>query len=389
MNFHFLFQLLKLVRISSFFILFGTTGFVFALDYIEFSEHGKIRKEEGRIVLEAQDGLAFESRDGHYFVVPPELLLSRTSDEKSFKPYTQREIVERLKEEFPESRGFYLLETNHFFVIYTTSLGFAQWYGQLLEKLYLGYSSFWKEQGVTLVPPQFPMIAVVHSNPSGFLRYAQLEGFQLMRGQCAYYNKSSNRVVMCDLSGLETYREGDRDRASSRDIQVFLNQPNASNNISSVIHEAVHLVGFSCGMHTRFAPNPLWLCEGLAVFHEVPDSGKRVGWSRTPKPNFRRLNTLKIYLQRNPVEPLQTVIRSDAPFNNVATAAESYATAWGLTYYLIKRRPKEFTAYLKKLQEKTILSEDSPEIRIQDFEECFGNNWDKLLKDSVDYLRKL
>ncbi|MDR2439328.1 MAG: DUF1570 domain-containing protein [Planctomycetaceae bacterium] len=373
----------------SFLCSFLVIGSLFALDYIEFREHGKIRKEEGRIVLEAQDGLAFEARDGQYFVVPPDLLISQTSDEKLFKPYTQREIIERLKQEFPESQGYYLLETNHFFVIYTTSLGFAQWYGQLLEKLYTGYSSFWKEQGIMLSSPEFPMVAIVLSNPSKFLFYAQSEGFQLMRGQCAYYNKSSNRVVMCDLSGLETYREGDKDRASSRDIQVFLNQPNAAHNISAVIHEAVHLVGFSCGMHTRFAPNPLWLCEGLAVFHEVPDSGKRAGWSRTPKPNLPRLNTLKNYLQQNPDEPLQKIIRNDAPFNNAVTAANSYATAWGLTYYLIKRRPKEFTAYLKKIQEKNILSEDSPEIRVQDFEECFGNNWNKILKDCIDYLKKL
>ncbi|MDR2115560.1 MAG: DUF1570 domain-containing protein [Planctomycetaceae bacterium] len=373
----------------SFSCSFWVIGSLFALDYVEFREHGKIRKEEGRIVLEAQDGLAFETRDGHYFVIPPDLLISRTSDEKLFKPYTQQEITERLKKEFPESQGYYVLETNHFFVIYTTSLGFAQWYGQLLEKLYAGYCSFWKEQGIILSLPEYPMVAIVLSNPSKFLFYAKSEGFQLMRGQCAYYNKSSNRVVMCDLSGLETYREGDKDRASSRDIQVFLNQPNAANNISAVIHEAVHLVGFSCGMHTRFAPNPLWLCEGLAVFHEVPDSGKRVGWSRTPKPNFRRLNTLKIYLQQNPTEPLQTIIRSDTPFNNAATAANSYATAWGLTYYLIKRRPKEFAAYLKKMQEKTILSEDSEAIRVQDFEECFGNNWNKILKDCIDCLKKL
>lgn len=373
----------------SFSYFFWVIGLLFAMDYIEFSEHGKIRKEEGRVVLEARDGLAFEARDGQYFVIPPDLLIARTSDEKVFKPYAHGEITERLKGEFPESQGFYLRETEHFFVIYTTSLGFAQWYSQLLEKLYAGYSSFWKEQGITLLPSEYPMVAVVLSNPSQFLRYAQLEGFQLIRGQCAYYNKSSNRVVMCDLSGLETYREGDKDRASSRDIQMFLNQPNAANNISAVIHEAVHLVGFSCGMHTRFAPNPLWLCEGLAVFHEVPDSGKRAGWSRTPKPNFRRLNTLKSYLQQNPMEPLQTIIRSDAPFNNAATAANSYATAWGLTYYLIKRRPKEFTVYLKKMQEKNILSEDSPEIRARDFEECFGDNWNKLLKDCIDYLKKL
>ncbi|MDR1962774.1 MAG: DUF1570 domain-containing protein, partial [Planctomycetaceae bacterium] len=340
-------------------------------------------------VLEAQDGLAFEARDGQYFVVAPNSLRSRTSDEKLFTPYTQREIVKRLSEEFPESQGFDLLKTEHFFVLYTTSLGFAQWYGQLLEKLYAGFNSFWKEQGMTLSQSEFPMVAIVLSNPAKFLQYAQSEGFQLMRGQCAYYNKSTNRVVICDLSGLETYREGDKDRASTRDIQAFLNQPNAANNISAVIHEAVHLVGFSCGMHTRFAPNPLWLCEGLAVFHEVPDPGKKAGWSRTPKPNGRRLMTLKNYLQRNPPEPLQTMIRSDEPFNNVVTAADSYATAWGLTYYLAKRRPKELTAYLKKIQNKTILSEDSPDIRIQDFEDCFGNNWNKLLKDCIDYLRKL
>jgi hypothetical protein len=367
----------------------GESVLVYALDYLEFQNRGQTWKEEGRIVLEAQDGLVLEGRDGHYFVIPPDKVISQHADNTPFTPFTTKEFVLRLETEFPESRGFRILNTEHFFIVYTTSLGFAQWYSQLLEKLYAGYQSFWKERGIALEQPEYPMVTIILSNREKFLQFAQSEGFQMMEGQCAYYNKLTNRITMYDLSGLETFREGDKDRASPRDIQAFLNQPKAANNIAAVIHEAVHLVGFSRGVHPRFAPNPLWLCEGLAMFHEVPDSARKAGWSQNPKPNIYRLNILKNYLQQHPKDTLQTIIRNDKPFNNPQTAANSYAAAWGLTYFLIKRRPKEFTAYLKKMMEKTMLSEDSPEIRIKDFETCFGNDWDKLSKDCAGYLKKL
>ncbi len=68
---------------------------------------------------------------------------------------------------------------------------------------------------------------------------------------------------------------------------------------------------------------------------------------------------------------------------------DSYALAWAWTYYLILKKPKEYVAYLKILSEKSIDSEDSPEIRLRDFTACFGDNWEKLYKDFLNFMRKL
>jgi len=76
-------------------------------------------------------------------------------------------------------------------------------------------------------------------------------------------------------------------------------------------------------------------------------------------------------------------------FAKPETALENYALAWGLTYYLVRKQPKEFAAYLKLLQEKTPLSEDNDAIRIEDFESCFGKDWTKLHRDFVNFMKRL
>ena len=359
------------------------------MDCLEFRYRGENRREEGRIVIHAEDGIAFEARDGKYYVIPTADIISQHSDDNTFTPYTKKEIIERIKVEFSTSQGFELLVTDHFLVAYTTSEGFARWYVTLLESLYDGYVNFWKRRGIELMEPAYPMVAVILSNRPDLVRYAKSDGFTLLDKQIAYYNQFTNRVVLCDLSGLETHREGERGRASTKERQAFLNHPDAAKNVATVVHEATHLVGFSCGMHPRFAPNPFWLLEGLAVFHEVPDLKRREGWSIAPKVSPYRMRDLLRYLQSNPNDPLQKIIQSDTPFKHPATAGDSYAMTWGLTYYLVKRRPAQFAAYLKRLQEKTPLSADSPEIRLADFEKCFGNDWNKLYKDCGDYLLKL
>lgn len=359
------------------------------METVGFQHGGKQRKEKGRVILEAQDGLVFESRDTQYYILSSDKIIDRESDETPFVHYSKRELLQRLKEEFPESRGFSILQKKHFFVVYTTSKAFADWYGQLLEDLYSGYINFWKGRDITLDKLDVPMVALVYANRTQFFNHAASEGVAPDPQLFAYYNKLSNRVVLCDISGIEVGRQGENRRATGRTIQAFLEQPAAAFNIATVVHEATHQIGFNCGMHERFAPYPLWLCEGLALFHEVPDRGKKAGWSIRPKINDLRLRDLKKYLSRSPQRPLQTLLESDKVLQTSDTAVDNYAMAWGLAYYLIMQRKKEFSIYLKKMAAKTPLCEDTPEIRIQDFEDVFGNDWNALYKACGDYLKNL
>ncbi|HUG19230.1 MAG TPA: hypothetical protein VMM56_09655, partial [Planctomycetaceae bacterium] len=60
-----------------------------------------------------------------------------------------------------------------------------------------------------------------------------------------------------------------------------------------------------------------------------------------------------------------------------------------LTYYLIKRRREDYTAYLKHITEKKILEYPSPAERIAEFEQFFGKDWDDLDEAMVSVLKNI
>ena len=363
-----------------------------ALEYLRFTHNDKERSEEGRIVEETEGLLLFESREGQYFFIRPKDILSRRSDETPFVYYTKAEMLDRLKEEFPASEGYYYLDTHDpFIVVYTTSKPFATWYANLLKKLYEQYAVHWKRLGVGLTDPKFPMVAVVLSNEERYRQYATKQDGVTLTKECAYYNKLTNRIVLYDMSGLQTFQEGNQRRVNAMDIQQFLRQPGSYYNIMTVIHEAVHQVGYNTGMHPRFAPIPLWLLEGFATLHEVPDTRNSVGWTLgQPHLNRPRLNQLRRYWEDSRLDsPVQKMLKEDTLLKQSDTVLDHYALAWGLTYYLVKKRPKELAVYLEMMQKKKIFSDDSDEIRIKDFESCFGNDWNAFYKDFTNYMRRL
>ena len=385
-------------RIFPLILIFAFAPSASALEYIRFMYMDKERSEEGRILLEAPSGIAFEARDGRYFVVPPKNLISRKSDDVPFVPYTKSEMLDRLKKEFPSEEGYYYLDTfDPFIIVYTTSRPFATWSGNLLTKLYEQYAVHWKRLGVELNKTEFPLVAIILSNKERYQQYAKQDGVSLLPEQCAYYHKLTNRIAVYDMSGQQALQEGNQKRVSAVDIQRLLRQPGSYNNVMSVIHEAVHQVGFNTGMHPRFTPTPFWLYEGLATLHEVPDPrDHRVGWTLgQPHINHPRLSQLNHYFLTKDLKalqqesPIQNMIIEDKLIRQSDTALDNYALAWGLTYYLVKKRPRELAAYLKIMQEKAFYSQDSDDIRLRDFTSCFGDDWEKFYKDFVDFMKRL
>ena len=366
-----------------------------ALEHIRFMHNRLERNEEGKVLAEDRRGLDFLARDGQAYHITWDNVITRRSDDMPFVPYTKPEMIERLRQEFPPSEGFHFLDAHAygpFVVVYTTSRDFANWYARLLQRLYEQYNAHWNRRRVELSAPEFPLVAIVLSNKERFRQFARLDGVNILDEQCAYYHKLTNRIVVYDMSGMQTFREGDRRRMGT---MAFLMKPEAEGNIRTVVHEAVHQVGFNTGIHPRFVDSPVWVYEGLAVFHEVPDQRNRdLGWSLGPHLNQPRLLHLRRYLSRllsapTVQRPIQAMITDDRLLSNSATALDNYALAWGLFYYLERTRSQELAAYLKLLQSKTATSEDSPEIRIADFESCFGNDWDRLYREFADYIRRL
>ena len=383
---------MKLKSFFFFVLVFAfAVEFASALEYIRFIHNGQERSAEGKFLAEDRRGFDFKARDGQAYHIAWTDLISRRSDDLPFTPFSKAEMMERLRQEFPPNEGYYFLETHaysHFIVVYTTSRDFAHWYGRLLQRLFEQYNAHWRKRGVELSAPEFPLVAIVLSNQERFRQYARQDGVNILDEQCAYYHKLTNRIAVYDMSAMQTFREGDRRRQGT---MAFLMQPEAYRNIMTVVHEAVHQVGFNTGMHTRFAPCPVWVYEGLACLHEVPDQRNRdIGWTIGPHINQPRLTQLRRFFPRPQSDPpIQKMIADDKLFSNTATALDNYALAWGLMYYLERRRSQELAAYLKLLQEKTIDCDDSPKIRIEDFESCFGNDWDRLYREFFNFIRTL
>lgn len=378
-----------LILFLSSLILFAAPAL--ALEYLQFNDHGNERNEEGRIILESPEAFAFESREGKLHVIDWDNVLTRNSDDVPFTSYSKEEMIERLQKEFPPNEGYHYLDMyGPFILVYTTSRAFANWYGGLLEKMHEQYVSYWKRLGVKLTEPKFQMVVLVFSNDERFRAYAAEEGVSLLKEQCAYYHKLTNRIALYDMSERQSRQEGNQRRATAADIQRFLNQPGAFNNITTVIHEAVHQVGYNTGMHPKYAPIPVWVCEGLAIFHEVPDPKRRPGWTIGPHINRYRLEHLrKFFMKPQSDPPIQRMLRDDDLFQQSSTALDNYALAWGLTYYLVRKHPKEWAAYLQILQTKTSVSEETADLRLKEFESCFGNDWETFYKDFYAFLRRL
>ena len=129
----------------------------------------------------------------------------------------------------------------------------------------------------------------------------------------------------------------------------------------------------NCGLHTRYADNPRWLTEGMAMFFEVPDLDSRTGWKTIGRVNAPRLKDFR-ETNRSPREflPLAELIRSDASFLNADQSRAAYAESWALTFFLLKTRRDDAVTYLKSVQRKPRLIADAPDDRLREFQSVFG-----------------
>lgn len=108
------------------------------------------------------------------------------------------------------------------------------------------------------------------------------------------------------------------------------------------------------------------------MFFEVPDLRSRRGWNGIGKVNQVRLVQLKKMLAADTTGFFDAVIGSDDRFRKPDEILDAYAEAWALNYYLIKRKPKQFVAYLKELSNLPPLTEVEETERVTFFEKHFG-----------------
>jgi hypothetical protein len=324
-----------------------------------------------------------QSNDGALWTIEPTQIVSRTPTDKPFAPATREELAAQLAAELPP--GFSTHTTPHYVIAYNTSRIYAQWTGSMLERLHRAFTNYWQREGLSIREPEFPLVVQVFSDWPG---YAEASRDDLPGGVgniIGYYSLRTNRVNMFDLTGAEALRGQERRRGSLRDINAMLSQPAAIPLVSTIVHEATHQIAFNCGLQTRYADIPLWLCEGMAVYFEAPDLASTRGWTGIGKVNYPRLETFRNNQPRWNERSLESLLADDRRFRDSRAASDAYAEAWALNYYLIKYQPKAYAAYLKLLAEKSPLVESGPKARLDEFRQHFGD-LDKL---EQDFLRRM
>ena len=357
-------------------------------DHLTLSISGKTVELDGEILIEAQDkSLFFRQNTGRIWFVQPEMIKAKVDDDKDVEPISKKELGKQLLKELPA--GFKIYETKHYVIAYQTEIAYARWVGGLYEsRLYPSFERFWeKRKKFKLDDPEYPFAAIVFASRP---QYQQFVDKELGPGQnmIAYYNIQTNRVTMFDLTAGQ--RTPNQKLDSDRKINEVLRSPAAIPMVATIIHEATHQLIFNRGIQTRFAESPLWLNEGIAMYFEAPNLRSRHGWTRPGEIFEQRLLQFRKGLgQRDGENSLKSLISDDVRLRNEDTALDAYAEAWALNHFLLNRKQKEFTAYLKHMAQKKALKEDTPESRLAEFKQFFGDNLTELDADFVKYIRKL
>lgn len=329
------------------------------------------RLVKGRVCTAATDGgLLLQLDDGTLLILEPSDVIGRKSLDEPFVPVEATELATRLLAELPP--GFRSHTTPHYVVCYNTSRAYAQWLSSLLERLHRAFTNYWKNEGLELHEPEFPLAVLVFADRQLYERHSRDDLPGGVGNIVGFYSLRSNRINMFDLSGAEALRGVAGRRGSMREINQILQQPAAVPLVATIVHEATHQIAFNCGLQSRFADIPLWMCEGMAVYFEAPDLASTRGWRGIGRVNYPRLQTFRENLPNWQEGSLERLLADDKRFRDPKTAGDAYADAWALNYFLIKYRPDAYLAYLQSLATKPPLVDDGTQKRLAEFREHFG-----------------
>jgi len=338
---------------------------------------------EGKLVVEAADGgVLLLARDGRLHSIGHAKSPRVERLDRPFARFNSSELARALCEEL--GPDFEAVQTRHYVIVTRAGREYAQWCGDLFERLLSAFLDHWKAAGLTLSEPEWPLPAVIFQGETDFGTYATSDARAFARESKGYYSITSNRIVLYDLTA------GKGKKRATTAAEIKRRAAAASFNMATVVHEATHQIAFNSGMHTRLADNPLWLTEGMAMAFEIPDLDGTHGWKTIGEINRPRLNRFNDFVRkRRKRDSIATLVSGTDRFIESHTAADAYAESWALTYFLSERHRDQYTSYLKKLAKKQPLIWDEPETRLGEFQTDFGTDLKALDAEFLRFVRAL
>ncbi len=285
----------------------------------------KKRTFVGKVIALDDETMVLLRRNGRMTMIPIQDIQAAKTVAKGFTSQKSHEIRDQLQSEF--GNKYQVSVTTHFVVVHPP--GDAQIWAMPFEKLYQRYQNYFGSRGFNLDEPTFPMVAVVLKTRDEFDRFLA-NYHEANENVLGYYSPRSNRIISYDQTG-----------GKAKDEDWFF-------TVDTIVHEATHQSAFNTGLHTRFAPNPRWISEGLATMFEAPGVQNSMYFSKQKdRINHGRLENLRTMYEKDFVteKMIASMVGSDDIFR--VNPAGAYALAWGLTFYLAEREPEKYAAFLR------------------------------------------
>ena len=311
----------------------------------------KKRSYVGQVIAVDSETMVLLRRNGRMTMIPRGRILNAKTIAKGFDPMEADEVRFQLQEEFGSK--YEVSTTNHFVVVHPPG-DFDTW-AMPFEKLYIRYLNFFNSRNFNLEDPEFPMVAIVLKTRGEFDRFLENYHGSVDENILGYYSPRSNRIITYDQS------------VDGNDDWMY--------TVDTIVHEATHQSAFNTGLHTRFAPNPSWISEGLATMFEAPGVQNSMYYSKKKdRINYGRLRNLRqLYLSEESEvndRVIASMVGSDEIFRSNPGAA--YALAWGLTFYLAETHPQKYAAFMKEDSLREDFHEYSSRERLEAFIRKFG-----------------
>ncbi len=312
---------------------------------------------EGQPLAWTDETMFLLGRDGQLYEFAPQDAQDSRKLGPAFRGYTSSEMRTRLRDEFDKS--FEITTTQHFVVVHPRG-PWSDW-ADRLEALYRSFTHGMQVRGFRIRSPQVQLVAVVFRNQDDYFRHAAASGTPLQPGTMGHYAPQSNRIFLFDIN-----------QSSGEDWSV---------NAETIIHEATHQTAYNVGVHRRFAVQPRWLVEGLALMYEARGVwDARSIYTRDDRVNRGRLADFRHYRPQHSGGSIAELIASDQLFRS--STGFAYAEAWTLSFFLSETRPQEYSRYLELVAQRKIFALYPVQERLADFMQIFGTDL-KLLESQM------
>ncbi len=163
--------------------------------------------------------------------------------DQPFQPITAEELGKRLLN--GPFKGYKLLKTDHYLILYQSTQAFAKNSGRLLDDLYEGLIEAFDRNGIPVHESEFPLVAVIFATERDFRAHKTVDPEVQ-----AYYEFCTNRIFF--------YETPDQPHPEPKVAALLKPQ--------TVAHEGAHQILSNIGVQPRLSNWPLWLVEGLAEY---------------------------------------------------------------------------------------------------------------------------